>query len=139
MTKRTLAAAAAALALTACATPGQVAQGPSTATAALGETVRIGDTNLVPLALVEDSRCPATVQCIHAGTVRLQLRLDEPAGSRTATIALGQPIAAGASWLHLTAACPNRTTPAAIPNSRYRFRFALLPREITPELADDCE
>lgn len=42
----------------------------------LGETLRGGPIALVLTELVEDSRCPADVACIQAGTVRVAATVD---------------------------------------------------------------
>ena len=86
MTRRRAAAAAlaaASLALAACASApadgGNAApeQAAGASLVRLGETVRLGGLSVRALRLVEDSRCPAGVQCIHAGTVRLAVRIEE--------------------------------------------------------------
>ena len=66
-------------------------------------TLRIGqagDFGLVivrPLQVIEDSRCPAGVQCIWAGQVRVRAEIQPPAGGHERTLVLGeeQSIAGG--------------------------------------------
>ena len=49
------------------------------------------DVEVVPLAVLEDSRCPIDVVCIQAGTVRVQARIRGELGQSTATLELNQP------------------------------------------------
>ena len=53
--------------LASCATVPTGGVGP---TAALGGTAAVGEITVRPVELLEDSRCPAQVQCIWAGQVR---------------------------------------------------------------------
>ena len=43
--------------------------------ARLGETVTIGGYRVTPVAVLEDSRCPARVVCAWSGQVRLSVRI----------------------------------------------------------------
>jgi hypothetical protein len=135
MTRRRAAAAALAaafLALAACASA--PAEGGSAAPAGaageslvrIGEEVRLGGLSVRALRLVEDSRCPAGVQCIHAGTVRLAVRLSQSGTAREAVLRLGEPEPLGAGrFLWLSAACPVPAAPGAQPPpGAYRFLVA---------------
>jgi hypothetical protein len=103
-------------ALAGCATPGAgrpAAAAPAVATAGLGERVRVGDVRVLPLAVLEDSRCPERVACIWAGRLRLTALLSGLPGE--AELLLGTPHALpGGGTLTLIAA----TRPAA----RFTFR-----------------
>lgn len=132
MTRRPAAAAALALALAACASGpadgGSAAAAPAAGASLvrLGEDVRLGGLSVRALRLVEDSRCPAGVQCIHAGTVRLAVRLTQGGTAREAVLRLGQaePLGAG-RFLWLSAACPVPARPGAQPPpGAYRFLVA---------------
>ena len=61
---------------------------PGVATAGLGGTVRLGDVAVRPLAVLEDSRCPQDVDCVHAG--RLRLRVAISPGPAAAELALDE-------------------------------------------------
>ena len=90
------------------------------AMAHIGETVRVHDTRVTPLRVVEDSRCPQDVSCIWAGQVRLAARV----GSVTRELTLGQPVAVPGGQLVLAAVAPSRTAVGhrILPRA-YRFGF----------------
>jgi hypothetical protein len=92
----------------------------------IGEEVRLGGLRVRALRLIEDSRCPAGVQCIHAGTVRIAVRLTQDGTVREAVLRLGErePLGEGRS-LQLLSACPEPPSPgAAPPPETYRFFVA---------------
>lgn len=116
----------AALPLAGCAT--LFGQGESSVhRLALGQTGDFGPVNLTPLNVDEDSRCPAGVQCIWAGQVRVKV-LVEPAGADHAVFAtLGQPLGVDGGTLLLESASPQRTSTAQTPPSHYRFTLRYTP------------
>ena len=132
MTGRLAAAAlVAALALSACASAhadGGSAAAPAAGASLvrIGEEVHLGGMSVRALRLVEDSRCPAGVQCIHAGTVRLAVRLTQGETAREAVLRLGaaEPLGAG-RFVWLSAACPPPAAPGGQPApAAYRFLVA---------------
>ena len=109
------------------AAPSQVAQ--TEASVGVGGEARLGGLSVRVLGLVEDSRCPASVQCIQAGTVRIAVRLGQDGGAREAVLQLREtePLAGGRA-LHFYGACPAAGTPgAARAEERYRFHLAVAP------------
>ena len=63
---------------------------PGPATHGLGVEQRLtADVTITPLAVVEDTRCPADVLCVQAGQLVVQARIDHPGGSTTRTMTLG--------------------------------------------------
>jgi hypothetical protein len=90
-----------------------------TAQAALAQTVQVGSVQVTPLAVVEDSRCPALVRCVWAGRLRLSTRI----GRQTAVLKLGEPAAVGGGTLTLTDARPLPRPNEPVPPEDYRFRF----------------
>jgi hypothetical protein len=106
--------------------------------ARLGQTIRLGTAALTPVTLEEDSRCPADVQCIQAGTVRLQVKIHEASGARLSSLALRKPLQLATGWLHLTAVCPPRLASATLSASDYLFRFMVLPNAGPFEAQDRC-
>src|SRR5688500_731478 len=99
----------AALALTACATtpppPPPLPPGP---TAALGQLAEVGGLRLVPIDVIEDSRCPAQVQCVWAGQVRVMAAVERPGGGGAVntSLTLGEPIAVNGGRLTLVTVHP---------------------------------
>lgn len=113
--------------LAACAAPAVIADGPAdqaSAEARLGETVRLGDLSVRPIAVLEDSRCPSGVQCIWAGRLRLRAAIS---GVGETELILGQPFAlTGGGTLTLVAAAPapwHRPPPGAETGPATRFAF----------------
>jgi hypothetical protein len=98
---------------------------PGAAVAGLGGTARLGDVSVRPLAIIEDSRCPAGVQCVWAGRLRLRVAISGVPGEPE--LVLGEPFAlprGGA--ITLTAAAPaprHNPPPGAGANARPRFAF----------------
>lgn len=126
MTRRAVFAIASALAaLAGCASVPSVAAAPEEFTLALGMTGRYGSLGFEPQRVEEESRCPANVQCVHAGTVRLSVLLTGHGTPRTTVLTLGTPRQAGqGTWLTLTRACPYPTAPGGIRRDQYRFTIA---------------
>jgi hypothetical protein len=120
------AALLAALTLAGCATLS--GQGANAAhTLALGQTADFGPVNLTPISVDEDSRCPANVQCIWAGRVRVKV-LVEPAGAEHAVFAtLGQPLGVDGGTLLVEQVTPQRSSTAPIPPSHYLFTLRYTP------------
>lgn len=121
----------AALALTACAPAAGVEAGAGaagrSATARLGQTVRLGELSVTPRAVTEDSRCPRDATCIWAGRLRLRATISGVRGG-DAELILGQPFALPrGGTLTLISAMPERRqnpppgTPGG-PGSRFTFR-----------------
>ena len=107
------------LALASCATVPQreYANGP---TAPLNEVATLDGLTVRPLAVIEDSRCPASVQCVWAGRVRISA---EVSGEGTRELTLGEPVAASGGTLTLVDVRPGKRTPEAIPQREYQFTF----------------
>jgi len=114
-------------ALSAC-TP-FVAVGAASAAASfgtrLGESSRLGGRTVTPLAILEDSRCPAGAQCIQAGTVRLQVRVQRGARADVATVSLRSPADIGGAWLHLAGVCPYPQLSKPIAAGDYRLTLVI--------------
>ena len=128
--RRLLVATAAGAALAACVRAPDPPEPPPIfgvgSTAALGETVATGSVTLTPLRILEDSRCPASVQCVRAGTVRLAVRADAQGRSREIVLPLDEPQQVWpGTWVLLAAVCPHPLSPGQIPTEAYRFTFSL--------------
>lgn len=114
--------------LAGCAAPADSAAAAGAAAGAvearLGETVRLGDVSVRPIAVVEDSRCPADVQCVWAGRLRLRAALS---GVGETELVLGEAFALpSGGTLTLVAAAPaprHRPPPGAEAGPATRFAF----------------
>jgi hypothetical protein len=74
--------------------------------------------------VIEDSRCPANVQCVWAGRVRVLAEIELRGGSEElrTTLTLGEPMHVADGALTLIAVKPDKKTGAINPRS-YRFTF----------------
>jgi len=108
------------VALTACVTVPPAAGGP---TAAVDQIAYTNGIRVRPLSVVEDSRCPANVQCVWAG--RLVVRSEVIGGSwrRTLDLELGKPQHVADGALTLVAAIPHKEAGAVTDPRAYRFTF----------------
>jgi hypothetical protein len=107
------------LVLASCASVPQrdYANGP---TAPLNEVATLDGLTVRPIAVLEDSRCPASVQCVWAGRVRISA---EVSGAGTRELTLGEPVMVNGGTLTLVDVRPGRRTPEAIPTREYEFTF----------------
>ena len=86
------------------------------------------DVTIIPIQVLEDSRCPVEVQCIQAGTVRLQARIVSGLGTSTMTLTLGEPITTEAEQITLTEVAPLTRAGVNIPTNQYLFTFEVKKR-----------
>lgn len=117
--------AALALALGGCVTvPPQSADG--LAWARIGERVYVDGPHVTPRVVLEDSRCPADVDCVWAGRVRLAVTVHLGAGDIQRELTLSEPIAVADGTLELAEVRPPRASGEAPKPADYRFglRFA---------------
>ena len=110
---------AALLALSACASVPEkdYANGP---TAPLGEVANVNGVGVRPLEVIEDSRCPASVQCVWAGRVRIRAEIS---GDGTRELTLGEPVALSGGSLTLVDVRPGKRAPGTMPSRDYQFTF----------------
>ena len=109
--------------LAACAT----APAPSTdgiARAGLNQRVYVDGPYVTPLAVVEDSRCPAGARCVSAGRTRVMVRIDLGSRSEYRELCSDKPLQVADGTLSLVEIAP--AAKAGIAPSAYRFgmRFA---------------
>ncbi len=91
-------------------------------TLALGETGESHGWSVTPVKLLEDSRCPADVQCIQAGTVRVSVRvMKETTTEESLTLLTPALIKGGKITLLTVAPAPHSATP--LQSGEYRFSF----------------
>jgi riboflavin synthase alpha subunit len=93
------------------------------ATVALGDTISFRGISITPTSIVEDSRCAKGVQCIQAGTVRVNVRAKLDSGTTSnLAVALSKAAAIGTYSVTLVSVSPEKTQ-SAINSSDYRFVF----------------
>ena len=108
------------LALTACATVPPTNTGP---TAGLGQFATVNGIRIRPIEVVEDSRCPATVQCVWAGRLKVRARMTGSGWTQIRDFELGVPQAVDRYRVTLIAVDPQKHAGAEIDPRAYRFTF----------------
>jgi hypothetical protein len=110
----------AAIALAACATVPTASAEP---TAALGQVAYINGLKVRPLQVVEDSRCPISVQCVWAGRILVRSEITGGSWRQTRDLELGKPQQIADGALTLIAVSPAKIAGAATDPRTYRFTF----------------
>ena len=90
---------------------------------AINAPVWAGDTILTPLAVTEDSRCPANARCVWPGKLTVSTRVAATHWTQTAPLTLGEPYTVMGRTYVLVSATPGQTTDREIPAGDYRFVF----------------
>ncbi|MES2492278.1 MAG: hypothetical protein V4579_03240 [Pseudomonadota bacterium] len=93
--------------------------------ARINESVTVGPATVMPLAILEDSRCPVGVQCIAAGRVRLAVRIDPSGASELGT---DSPAGVAGGTVSLVEVYPARRPDVTLYPDEYRFGFRFSPR-----------
>ncbi|MDE2596329.1 MAG: hypothetical protein KGL44_05555 [Sphingomonadales bacterium] len=91
--------------------------------AEIGETVIVGGPKVTPLKLLEDSRCPQGVQCVWAGQVRIEVRVDLGSRSETRELTLGKGEQVADGTLTLVEVMPEKRKDTTFYPEDYRFGF----------------
>lgn len=108
------------LALASCASVLPAPTGP----AGFGQVTAVEGVQVRPLELLEDSRCPASVQCVWAGQVRIRAQVTDQGGRELRELTLGKPIAVGGGRLTLIDVQPPKLAPGTTGAAQYRFAFS---------------
>jgi hypothetical protein len=85
-------------------------------------------TTLKPVELIEDSRCPSSVQCIQAGTVRVRTEISTAVGNGEAVLKLNEKYTTEAEEITLIDVRPAKIEPGATPTGDYVFVFEVRKR-----------
>lgn len=102
--------------------------GTTTLVLNINESGKVGMLSITPREVVEDSRCPASVQCIQAGTVRVKTELSTSSGTSSPIFTLNQTILTGAESITFVSVTPAKQTPGTIATSTYEFTFLVSKR-----------
>lgn len=95
----------------------------ATTTTKLGQKIIIGNITITPRTIVEDSRCPIDVQCIQAGTIRVNVALEGNNNQETALLTLGRPVTFMNKNIELVEVSPPTSSNHPVTQSAYRFTF----------------
>ena len=107
------------LALAACTSVVPAPTGP----AGFGQVTAVEGLQVRPLELLEDSRCPASVQCVWAGQVRIRAQVTHQSGREIRELTLGKPIPVSGGTLTLIDVQPPKLAPGMTDAPQYRFAF----------------
>lgn len=102
------------------ATGGPHGRSSVSVTATFGRPVHINQMVLRPVAIVQDSRCPASANCVWAGTLIVEF---ETRGRERIRLEQGKPLAIAGGRLTLAAAGPQPVAGRKIPPQAYRFQL----------------
>lgn len=120
MQMRILAAVLPTLVLSGCISL-PIEQSRDPANARIGEAVYVDGPIIKPIAVIEDSRCPAHVQCVWAGRVRIKVLWMRADGPRELLLSSDQPMAVADGLMTLTNIRPARPKNGKIDAGKYRF------------------
>ncbi|MBO9740135.1 hypothetical protein J7432_14200 [Xanthomonas axonopodis pv. begoniae] len=113
-----------ALSLGGCATGGSVASQPIEGPVRLGEIAAVDGPRVRPDRVIEDSRCPAGVQCIQAGRLVVRATVLGGGWSKEMDLTLGVPAPVADGMLTLVDATPVPIVgETAAPSARFTFKF----------------
>lgn len=108
----------------------------------MGQLAKFKDISILPIGIAEDSRCPIDVQCIQAGTVRVEIEIVSGMGTSTSVVTLGKVFTTEAEQITLTAVAPNKNSTTEITMGDYRLTFNIVPQATpivdTPSVSTKC-
>ncbi len=90
----------------------------------INQKISIGEVSITPLKVISDSRCPKGVQCIWAGTVSVNIKLEKEGGIQETEVELGKPITFAGDMVSLVSVSPEKNS-KDIDSSDYRFTFSV--------------
>lgn len=95
--------------------------------ASLGQTVSVLGEAATLVKVLEDSRCPTDVQCIQAGTVRLEVILKSRSETVERVFSLGELNTVHGGAMTLVGVSPTRVSTMTLHDTDYRFEFSVHP------------
>lgn len=114
----------AAIGLAGCAADRLVAGQPIEGPVSLGEIAAVDGPRVRPDRVIEDSRCPADVQCMHAGRLIVRATVLGGGWSKQIDLTLGIPVPVADGMLTLVDASPVPIgAETAASTTRFTFRF----------------
>lgn len=109
-------------------TPGTSSGSPIRIEARLNTPSTAGTITFTPTAVIEDSRCPINVQCIQAGTVRVQASTIGSTGLNNIIFTLnGTPTIIDNMSIWLVEVTPTKSAGTTVNPADYRFIFSAAP------------
>ncbi|MBC2777573.1 hypothetical protein [Parasphingopyxis marina] len=108
-------------ATSACATP-SAEPTREDGMARLGDTIFVDGPNVMPIQVIEDSRCPRGTACVWEGRVVLRVEVTGGAWAQTMDLVSGEPQQVADGALTLVSVLPEAGSGEPLPES-YRFAF----------------
>lgn len=99
-----------------------------TVTLKIGERKQVLGIYITPVKILEDSRCPIDVQCIQAGTVRVQLLVESGMGNGELTLKLNEKGTTETEEVTLTAVSPAPVSTEPSASRDYSLTFIVSKR-----------
>ena len=94
------------------------------ATIGFGGRAAINGVRIVPRRVIEDSRCPANVQCVWAGRLILEAQIGTPGQPDSVRqLTLGQPLPLPGGTLTMVAVMPPRVASGGPAPSSFTFEW----------------
>lgn len=87
------------------------------------QPVQLGRIVVTPMQVTEDSRCPQGVQCVTAGRVIVDTRIDGPGWRQTQPLVLGEPHSVRGFTVVLAEVRPAMRLDPRITSADYRVRY----------------
>lgn len=112
-----------AVSLAGCAATSATADAPIEGPVRLGDIAAVDGPKVRPDRVIEDSRCPADVQCIHAGRLIVRATVMGGGWSKQLDLTLGIPVPVADGMLTLINATPVPIAGASARAARFSFRF----------------
>jgi len=110
--------------LAGCAAGGPVASRPIEGSVRLGEIAAVDGPRVRPDRVIEDSRCPADVQCIQAGRLIVRATVLGGGWSKQIDLTLGIPVPVADGMLTLVDATPVPIVGVTAASAgRFTFKF----------------
>lgn len=94
----------------------------------IGQMTKVFTDSFTVLEIVEDSRCPVDVQCIQAGTVRLNMQIVSGMGTSTKVINFGETVTTESESITFTKVLPIKKSTVTTRPSDYVFTFEVKKR-----------
>jgi len=96
----------------------------------VGQWAVFPDIRIRPLLVSEDSRCPSDVDCVQAGTVRVELETVSGMGTSTDTLSLDSFLTTEAEMVTFMDAKPMASSQKEIPQNEYQLVFMVEKRSM---------
>lgn len=113
--------------------PSGSSSGSETIEVKINQSISALGVGIIPLEVLEDSRCPVDVQCIQAGTVRLRVSLSSGLGKADQIFSLGRMITTEVEEVTLSGVSPAPHSKQTIGKDDYVFSFTIKKREVADE------